>query len=53
MSLQLRTFIFMNNPPSRNTTLADGLIIGYAGVLNITFGSAMDTLAGPFCYVYV
>jgi tyrosinase len=46
------TVTFMNNPSSRNTTLTDDLDMGYAGVSNITIGSAMNTLAGPFCYVY-
>jgi tyrosinase len=46
------TLTFMNNPPSRNASLADGLDLGYAGVPNITIASAVDTLAGPFCYVY-
>ncbi|KAF1917038.1 hypothetical protein BDU57DRAFT_557120 [Ampelomyces quisqualis] len=46
------TVTFMNNPPSRNASLADGLDLGYSGVQNITIGKVMDTLAGPFCYVY-
>jgi tyrosinase len=46
------TVTFMNNPPSRNTTLDDTLELGYTGAPNITIASAMNTLAGPFCYIY-
>jgi hypothetical protein len=46
------TITFMNNPPSRNTTLDDMIDLGYAGAPNITIGDTMNTLAGPFCYVY-
>jgi tyrosinase len=46
------TVTFMNNPPSRNTTLNDTIALGYAGVPNIKIADALNTLAGPFCYVY-
>lgn len=46
------TFTFMNNPRSRNTTLEDVIDLGNIGVPNITIAGAMNTLAGPFCYVY-
>lgn len=46
------TVMFMNNPPSRNTTLNDTMYMGHAGVPDIRVGEAMNTLAGPFCYVY-
>lgn len=46
------TVTFMNNPPSRNTTLNDTISLGYAGVPDISILEGMDTLAGPFCYVY-
>jgi tyrosinase len=46
------TMTFLNQPPSRNTTLQDSLHIGYVGVPNITVDDATSTLAGPFCYIY-
>jgi tyrosinase len=47
------TTTFMNKPPSRNATLEDIIDLAYAGSPNITIRDAMNTLAGPFCYVYV
>ncbi|CAI6334436.1 unnamed protein product [Periconia digitata] len=41
-----------NNPPSRNTTLDDVLNLGFVGVPEVQIRDAVDTLAGPFCYVY-
>lgn len=46
------TITFDNDPPSRNTTLDDMLDLG-VNAKNITIRSALSTLAGPFCYIYV
>ncbi|KAH7075530.1 hypothetical protein BKA63DRAFT_299325 [Paraphoma chrysanthemicola] len=46
------TTTFMNNPPSRNTTLQDVIDLGYVGVPNVTIAEVMSTLGGPLCYVY-
>jgi tyrosinase len=45
----------LNLPPSRNGTLNDAMSLGEmfeAQFPNITQGDAMNTLAGPFCYIY-
>lgn len=42
-------------PPGRNGTLQDILSLGDMfedQFPNITQGDAMNTLAGPFCYIY-
>lgn len=47
------TITFLNRPPSRNGTLEDNL--GFADFMefpNITNADALNTLAGPFCYIY-
>ncbi|KAJ0109609.1 hypothetical protein J7T55_014171 [Diaporthe amygdali] len=41
-----------NFPPSKNGTLDDDLEYGVLGD-KLKLGNALDTLAGPFCYVYV
>jgi tyrosinase len=46
------TITLNNSPPSRNGTLQDYISLGVNAV-DITIGSAMNTLAGPFCYIYV
>ncbi|KAF3049044.1 hypothetical protein E8E11_008917 [Didymella keratinophila] len=49
------TITFLNLPPSRNGTLNDTMSLGEmfeAQFPNITQGDAMNTLAGPFCYIY-
>ncbi|KAJ8118157.1 hypothetical protein OPT61_g814 [Boeremia exigua] len=49
------TITFLNMPPSRNGTLNDPLTLGSmleSQFPNITQGDAMNTLAGPFCYIY-
>jgi tyrosinase len=36
-----------------NGTLNDTITMGeYVGAPNITIGDALNTLAGPFCYIY-
>ncbi|OAL45941.1 Di-copper centre-containing protein [Pyrenochaeta sp. DS3sAY3a] len=42
-----------NNPPSRNATLDDVITLGFVGVPDVTIKQASNTLAGPFCYIYV
>lgn len=46
------TITILNEPPSRNGTLDDLIDLG---VNNgpITIRSAMSTLGGPFCYIYL
>ena len=49
------TITFLNSPPSRNGTLDDNMSLGSmfeAQFPNITQRDAMNTLAGPFCYIY-
>ncbi|KAH9865134.1 hypothetical protein IAQ61_009081 [Plenodomus lingam] len=46
------TITSLNDPPSRNATLDDVLYMGHVGVPNITIADALNTLSGPFCYVY-
>lgn len=49
------TLTFLDSPPSRNGTLNDTMTLGSmleAQFPNITQGDAMNTLGGPFCYVY-
>jgi tyrosinase len=46
------TITFMNNPPSRNTTLNNTIRLGYYGVPDISIGQGLNALTGPFCYVY-
>lgn len=46
------TITLDNSPPSRNGTLNDTLDIGILGP-NIEIGAALNTLAGPFCYIYL
>lgn len=41
-----------NFPPSKNGTLDDDLEYGVLGD-KLKLGNALDTMAGPFCYVYV
>ncbi|KAK5130556.1 hypothetical protein LTR08_001936 [Meristemomyces frigidus] len=46
------TITLDNTPASRNTTLDDIIELG-VNAPGITIASAMSTLNGPFCYVYV
>ncbi|KAH8779134.1 tyrosinase [Hyaloscypha sp. PMI_1271] len=46
------TITLNNTPPSRNGTLQDYISMGVNAV-DIQIGDAMNTLAGPFCYIYV
>ncbi|KAF6794286.1 Grixazone synthase 3 [Colletotrichum sojae] len=46
------TITFANSPPSRNATLEDIVELPYLGVEPATLGSLLDTLDGPYCYVY-
>ncbi|GAB7358402.1 hypothetical protein MBLNU230_g2471t1 [Neophaeotheca triangularis] len=41
-----------NEPPSRKARFDDLLDLGYAGE-SATIGEVMDTLSGPFCYLYL
>ncbi|KAJ2902810.1 hypothetical protein MKZ38_000091 [Zalerion maritima] len=46
------TLTLFSNPPSRNGTLEDDVDIGsVAGAKNL--GGLLDTMDGPFCYIYV
>ncbi|KAI8167377.1 hypothetical protein K4K49_005289 [Colletotrichum sp. SAR 10_70] len=46
------TITFGNNPPSRNATLEDIIELPFLGVEPATLGSLLDTLDGPYCYIY-
>lgn len=46
------TITLNNNPPSRNGTLNDLIDLG-VNAPGIPISTAMSTLAGPFCYIYV
>ncbi|KAN0106125.1 Di-copper centre-containing protein [Hyaloscypha variabilis] len=46
------TITLNNDPPSRNGTLQDYISLGVNAV-DIQIADAMNTLAGPFCYIYV
>ncbi|KAF4917959.1 Tyrosinase-like protein orsC [Colletotrichum viniferum] len=46
------TIMFGNNPPSRNATLEDIIELPFLGVEPATLGSLLDTLDGPYCYIY-
>ncbi|TDZ16208.1 Tyrosinase-like protein orsC [Colletotrichum orbiculare MAFF 240422] len=46
------TITFANSPPSRNATLDDIIELPYLSVEPATLGSLLDTLDGPYCYVY-
>ncbi|TGZ76212.1 putative tyrosinase [Ascodesmis nigricans] len=46
------TITFMNNPPSRDATLDDLMDLGVSGA-PIPLRDGMDTMAGPFCYIYL
>ncbi|OLN89340.1 Grixazone synthase 3 [Colletotrichum chlorophyti] len=46
------TITFANSPPSRNASLDDIIELPYLGVEPTTLGSLLDTLDGPYCYVY-
>ncbi|CAK3762431.1 Di-copper centre-containing [Lecanosticta acicola] len=45
------TLTTMNTPPSRNTSLEDWLDMGPLGD-SIRIAEGVDTLKGPYCYVY-
>ncbi|KAF2822595.1 Di-copper centre-containing protein [Ophiobolus disseminans] len=47
------TITVNNQPPSRNATLDDTIDLGFIGVPVTTIRETSDTLAGPFCYIYV
>ena len=47
------TITLNNDPVSRNTTLQDLLQLGVNEPVGIPIASAMSTLGGPFCYIYV
>jgi len=46
------TITLNNSPPSRAGTLQDIIELG-VNAPGIQIGAAMNTLAGPFCYIYV
>ncbi|RYO73918.1 hypothetical protein DL766_009279 [Monosporascus sp. MC13-8B] len=46
------TITFGNRPPSRNATLDDPIELPFLGVEPTTIGNLLDTLDGPYCYVY-
>lgn len=46
------TLTIFNNPPSRNTTLEDVQNLGPLAD-TIPLGDLLDTLSGPFCYIYL
>ncbi|KAF5024537.1 hypothetical protein F66182_3300 [Fusarium sp. NRRL 66182] len=46
------TITFGNSPPSRNATVDDIIELPYLGVEPATLGSLLDTLDGPYCYIY-
>ncbi|RYP53665.1 hypothetical protein DL768_001391 [Monosporascus sp. mg162] len=46
------TITFGNRPPSRNATLDDPIELPFLGVERTTIGNLLDTLDGPYCYVY-
>ncbi|KAF0315636.1 FAD binding domain-containing protein [Colletotrichum asianum] len=46
------TITFGNSPPSRNATLEDIIELPFLGVEPATLGSLLDTLDGPYCYIY-
>jgi tyrosinase len=41
-----------DSPVSRKALFTDVIDMGYAAE-STTIGNVMDTLAGPFCYLYV
>lgn len=41
-----------NQPESRRALFSDKIDMGYAAE-STTIGNVMDTLAGPFCYLYI
>lgn len=41
-----------NEPPSRKARFDDVIDMGYAAE-STTIGEVMDTLSGPFCYMYI
>ncbi|RYP72371.1 hypothetical protein DL770_007978 [Monosporascus sp. CRB-9-2] len=46
------TITFGNRPSSRNATLDDPIELPFLGVEPTTIGNLLDTLDGPYCYVY-
>lgn len=46
------TITFGNSPPSRNATLEDLIELPFLGVEASPLGTLLDTLDGPYCYVY-
>lgn len=43
---------FGNRPVSRNATLEDLIELPFLAVEPATIGSLLDTLDGPYCYIY-
>ncbi|KAM5347721.1 hypothetical protein ACJ41O_007545 [Fusarium nematophilum] len=46
------TVTFANTPASRNATLDDPIEMQFLGVEATTIGDLLDTLDGPYCYIY-
>ncbi|KAF5489485.1 N-acetyl-6-hydroxytryptophan oxidase ivoB [Colletotrichum siamense] len=46
------TITFGNSPPSRNATLEDIIELPFLEVEPATLGGLLDTLDGPYCYIY-
>lgn len=46
------TLTFLNDPPSRNTSLDDYNEYGYAAGPARQIKDLLSTTAGPFCYIY-
>ncbi|KAF4976418.1 hypothetical protein FZEAL_6898 [Fusarium zealandicum] len=47
------TITFANNPPSRNTSLEDLIELPFLGVKSQKIENLLDTLDGPYCYIYM
>jgi tyrosinase len=43
---------WQNDPPSGLAQLSDVIDMGFAGP-STTIGEVLDTLSGPFCYLYI
>jgi tyrosinase len=46
------TITFGNNPASRNATLDDLIELPFLGVEPSPLGDLLDTMDGPYCYIY-
>ena len=46
------THTMYNKPPSQNGTLDDAINLGGLGKIDYRIDDLLDTLDGPFCYIY-